>query len=326
MARQTIGNQEIYARLRQSLESSGIDQSNIDKIISSKTIENILADQPALGQYFRNVAAAFKGLVDPEYDRKAVVGAVQSPDAFKEFYSKDRDTSQGVSFQDKIEGKYFSTPQLFLDEKILSPKQVEALKQLLSEGSFSSSGDNPNSSGGSQNTGKAYAVPGKAYGSSGKTLTDGGGGGSSQSLPSWSEGRSSGDGSNVDLGRITDQQRDQIMSEVQGTPVAGLFGPLIDRDIRAREIYLNIFDRMNQSRTAREAILTEMNGIDPTTPEGQRQMYALRTKMEGMQLSDKEDQDLIVRLQQAQSAFLDLIKTLKDENYRTSQSIIANVK
>ncbi len=336
------GNQEIYARLRQSFEAAKIDQAQIDKILSSKvSLDAILADQPNLAQYFRNAAAAFQALVDSDFDRKATRASVLPPENFKEFYGPERDTSKGQLWVERMDPKYFSNPQYLVTEGIMTPQQVESLKKAMSQGCFAEmqaqsgkvSWDDDQAG---EGHGKAYGSGhSKAYGSGSDSHAKAYGSGKSYGTgappppppppPPPSGGSYPGGSTNPSGGQYTQAERDYVINNVQDTPVYGLFPPLLDREEKARGIVMSTFDRMHQRQELRNQIMMDINNLDLTTPEGQRQFYILKQKSEELGQGDKEDYDMMVRVNQLQNEFVNLVKTIMEIQYKTLERAVSNI-
>ncbi|HEX5033067.1 MAG TPA: hypothetical protein VFW62_01185, partial [bacterium] len=227
-------NVAIQSQMQDALRGAGIDQAALDKLMSSTSIESILADRPAVYSYFKLAALGLSNVVDPQQYYE-VRGSIPTPDQYREYY--DNQNPQPTPYFNMIPVKDLFNPEALGQSAGFTQDQVFAYGKLLAgpgNGGQGATWDDVQGGGTPGGTGKAMATkslapPGGAPGYGGTGPVPPGGfapGGPSTGYPG-----------GFDPTAGTQEARGYVDANFQGDPSYGWFLQLFNRQDFVTGIY-----------------------------------------------------------------------------------------
>ncbi len=325
MAKSTIGPNVIAQQMQATLEKAGIDNATLDRLITQQSLDKVLADQPAVTQYFRLANQGYQALIGyPEFFKTA---RGEGPDIadFRECFTGNYsvDTSKGVPFVDKIDAKTLFSPEQLSKAAGFNAEEKHAYEMLLKYGmgldpaeaqsaqqNWVPEEDMPNVGGGYRPVGKAMAT--------GNTKALGG----LPALPTVNGGNYTNGGYDA-IRSQQDYIRNNLLQGVQG---AGWFEAIFSRQISYRDVSTQALNQLEKIRQARQGILGDLQNIDMSTPEGMRQSYILQQKVSQCADDERTCMDNIRQAQTYYQQFNELVSSIMKEQMNALKNIAGNIK
>ena len=327
MAKTTIGQHNVIAeQMRANLEKAGIDNATLDKLITQQTLDKVLADHPAVTQYFRLAAQGYQALIGYPESFKTARGEGPDLAEFRECFTGNYsiDTSKGIPFVDKIESKVLFAPDQLAKVAGFNAEEKHAYEMLLKYGMGVDESAAPQAA--QQDwipeedvpqTGGAYRPMGKAM-ATGNTKALGG----LPALPTVNGGNYKNGGYDA-IRAQQDYIRNNLLQGVQG---AGWFEAIFSRQISYRDVSTQALNQLEKIRQAREGILSDLQNIDMSTPEGMRQSYILQQKVSQCGDDERTCMDNIRQAQTYYQQFNELVSSIMKEQMNALKNIAGNIK
>ncbi len=111
-----------------------------------------------------------------------------------------------------------------------------------------------------------------------------------------------------------------------GDPYYGSFESLFGSENWYRSMAGTAMSNIQQIRGAKQAILAELAGLDPSKPADAKKLYILQQKLGDMQQSERQWLDNISMAQKANNERKEYIKSILDVFFQTNSAIIRNMK
>ncbi len=340
MAKTTVQskNIEIHQQMTENLKSLGMDSKDLDRIISQRTLDAVLADRPAVNQYFRLAAAGLKNLCEWDWENRVVSGAIDGPSSYKYYYGKDFDTSKLIALFDYIPLPYIRDSKQLGMHAGFNQQETLAVHHLVNYGG--SPGNYPSDSGN-----QGYPSPGGSPGGSGKAMAVGPSGGSpsggTKSLggppppppgagygppppPPPMGGGYGGGGTDYYNQNYTSAEQAWIEANIQGAAGAGWFPSLLFSENQKRGIAAAGMAEFERIREAKMRILTEMQGLGDR-PEDMRRITILQQQLSMIGTDEQQITDKMMRATHAADELKTLIKGLIDKENEDRYRMISNI-
>ncbi len=93
-----------------------------------------------------------------------------------------------------------------------------------------------------------------------------------------------------------------------------------------RNISGNLLGKLYELRQAKQEIMAQLAGIDASTPEGAKKLYALQQQVSDVQTDERQIYDMISQAQKANAERVELLKSLGEIISQTTKTIISNMK
>lgn len=360
MAKTTIRDSfNIQAQMQQSLKEAGIEnRAALDKLMSSTSIEKILADAPAVYNYFKLANIGLWSMIEPK-DQRTVPFETPTPDQYREYF--DNQTPQPTPYFNFIPYQDIFNPEAMGQKAGFKPEQVEAYAMILhgsgKEGGSSTAwsdvegqgaqgaGSYP-SGGYGGGTGKAMSTGGSYGGGSGKAMSTGGSpqnkslgapppppgmGGASGAYAPPPPGSGGGVGgasplSGMDPSMGTQGARNYVDQNLYNDPSYGWFQQLFGRSDMTNGIIAGLMEEQTREDSIRQKILTELQNLDPRTPEGARRITMLNYEMQEINQTRSQRQDKMMTVKRYHDEFMNVVKNMIDIQMRTTDAIVKNMR
>ncbi|GEM_PF-2425391 len=134
------------------------------------------------------------------------------------------------------------------------------------------------------------------------------------------------------------EQSFQMPSTVQGEqsyldasfspdgPFYGMFQSLFGSENWYRNLAGNALGNIQKIREAKQRILAELAGLDPTKPGDAKKLYILQQKLGDIQATERQYLDMISSAQKANNERKEYIKSILDIFFQTNSAIIRNFR
>jgi len=355
MAKTTIRDSfNIQAQMQASLKEAGIEnRAALDKLMSSTTIEKILSDAPAVYKYFKFANIALWAMIEPK-DLREVRGSTPTPEQYREYF--DNQTPQPTPYFNFIPYQDFFDPQALGQKAGFKPEQTAALAMLQQEpaGSpASASWEDVEGQGGAPyggpvgGTGKAMSTGTPYYGGgTGKAMGTGGApqskslappppppgmGGAPGGFPPPPPGPGAmGAGGGMppgwDPSAGTQWARDYVDTYLANDPSYQGFQALFGRSDMTNNMIAGLMEEQAREDQIKQRILTELQTLDPRTPEGARRITMLNYEMQEINQSRSMRMDKMMTVKRYFNEFVSVFKDLMDIKNRSLDTISKNMR
>ncbi len=109
-------------------------------------------------------------------------------------------------------------------------------------------------------------------------------------------------------------------------PYYGMFESLFGSENWYRNLAGNALSNIQKIREAKQRILAELAGLDPSKPGDAKKLYILQQKLGDMQQSERQWLDNISTAQKANNERKEYIKSILDIFFQTNSAIIRNLR
>lgn len=111
-----------------------------------------------------------------------------------------------------------------------------------------------------------------------------------------------------------------------GDPYYGCFESLFGSENWYRNLAGNALSNIQKIRDAKQKIMAELAGLDPSKPGDAKKLYILQQKLGEMQMSERQWLDGISSAQKANNERKEYIKAILDIFFQTNSAIIRNLR
>jgi hypothetical protein len=298
------------------LEGAQLDTAQIDRLIQTKGLENILTNRN-LDQYFRLAQSGLLAITDSFNTNKSLSGAAPDLKDYGGYWGTENDTYRGTAGLDYIPREYLFDTRLMAQWAGFNEREAGAYHVMMN-GSPAASEDAPAepAAGG----GKGMAV--RSSTSKNLGAPPGGGGG----YPPGGGGYGGGGYSPQNMNYFPQAEWNWAQQNLQGMAGADWLTPLFGANQRYREVVAYGTQELNELDNFQRQIMTEFQTLDMTTPEGQRRQFVLMQEVQSLGGRRQEIMDKMMRVQRYHDELMSGLKGLKDKASQVLDDIIRNTR
>ncbi len=319
------------------LQTEGLDLNTIDSLLLDRGIEAILSDNIAVNTYFRNASNAHQDLLyrfDKENPPKLWASPPPGPTAYKNYFYQN-DTSQMTHGVHWVHPEILFNPDRAQTEGYYSKNMATAMKNLMDPEKIREAMNFEVNRVQAQGAtgGKALArAPGtKSYGTAPGTkdyelpgAPPGGGSGGFGGVPPMGGMPGPGGYPNLENVDWVANERAYFGTMSPDNPMSGWLNMLLEPVGNARSSIAHDAMTLDQLEQQSHYYTGLMANIDPTSPEGQRDMAVLNRQIGELSENRRMLMDKIGQAVKNQNDMMTFVKSIMDITYQTLRGISQN--